>query len=162
MCCYVNPGCQISNIISRVAAIVGTLAPSVIVIHIGGNDLEEMGVDVAMLRYESMIQNIQAVSGNTSILVSAIGPRKQDAYLNTKIFHFNELVKLLAECNDNVLYYVECIPIGLNFYKYDRVHLNTLGKRCFAINLANSILHCINFPKLSHHVIINSQHKYRF
>ena len=82
-------------------------------------------------KYGQMIDSIRAHSSNSDIILSTIAHRKQSALLNRNIFRFNHLLRRLDDSADK-LYYAERAPIGLSYYKKDKVHFNARGKRYFA------------------------------
>jgi hypothetical protein len=135
-CSFSYPGAKIHDITNNIRSYLSpNTQPTYVVLHAGGNDLEVATVRDASYRMDELISAVKLASPTSKIILSAISPRKQNGFLNLKIAMFNELLQLKANAVEGI-FFVECIPLNLDYYGYDMVHFNDKGKQFFADRLA--------------------------
>jgi hypothetical protein len=143
-CSFAYPGARIQDITNNIHSYLSCdKQPNYIVIHAGGNDLETTVVANASFQMDSLISQIKRICPSSKILLSAITPRKQNGFLNLKIAKYNELLQLKANHKQGI-FFIDCVPLNLSYYKADRIHFNDDGKEFFAERLSN-VMKCENF-----------------
>ena len=145
-CSYAYPGATITDISNNVRSYLRTeKQPGTIVLHAGGNDLENSSVLIASQRMDKLIKDVKSICPSSRIILSAIPPRKQNGFLNLKIAKYNEHLQMKSNTENNITF-VDCVPLDLMYYKYDKVHFNSDGKDFYSQRLAE-FLNTRNFHK---------------
>jgi hypothetical protein len=103
-----------------------------IILSVGGNDLEKKTIDYIMQKYRAIIRYLQEADGIGRIAFSMIIPREGDVAFEKKRCDVNSLLKRM--CKDLAIPFLQPMKgvsldqaKGMGIYNRDNIHLNKHG-----------------------------------
>jgi len=134
------PGAKINDIIAaRDDVTTGSDENSLLVIHVGTNDVKASRSEELMEKYKRMIQHYKEKSNN--IVVSGILPRlnESDAFYNKAFSTNNRLKSLCAQEGVDFANFWDNFYYAHHLFELDGVHLNPVGAARFGRLLCNQV-----------------------
>ena len=137
---YMYAGTHIPHIRSRLKGIfTPSHQPRRVILQCGGNDLESQPVDRVAHQYECLVNDVQRLYPNTSIIVSKIPLRRDKASILRKITAMNAHIDKMCSTKRHVQC-IDACPKALEYFRRDMIHFNKDGIQQYAATLVG----CLN------------------
>lgn len=129
------------NLLSKLSA-----EPDVIVIHCGGNDIGFTPLTEMFSTFKSLLFFLQSRFSKTRLIWSQILPRmkwrysQDSAAMNRSRIRFNSFAaKSVLNCGGGYIKYPDILPISVNLFLPDQVHLSEVGNNVFLNTLQGGL-----------------------
>lgn len=132
---------------------ISNLKPNALIIHIGGNDLDQPGMDIEgaiiiALRLVALCKQFVVKYNLQKIICVQLMARSNTRHVNVQIYNdlviaFNRQLKSeLSSCSNVIYWRLKGIKnTGDNLYQ-DGVHFNEIGLKKYYKNLRGAVLQC--------------------
>ena len=147
---FVFPGYEIPQITERISGVLSRdYQPEVVMLQCGGNDLANNRPTAQVIQQlDSLVREIKRCCPRATIVVNKIPPRGRDKRLLHNISMVNTFISNMARDSKLCVSCCDPSPKIFKYYSKDEIHLNHLGRRSDAYELAKFLTY-FQWPPLA-------------